>query len=117
MCSLRIDIFPSIGGPLSHSFISYDLDFRHGASTISAWALTPAVNNFTKINYEIPNGVSKAEMLITDQLGRTIKQIALNTFGKGTLNVDTKGLSYGTYNYTLLADGKMVDTKKMVVVK
>ena len=77
----------------------------------------PPVNNFTKINYEIPNGVSKAEMLITDQLGRSIKQIALNTFGKGTLNVDTKGLNYGTYNYTLLADGKMVDTKKMVVAK
>ncbi len=75
----------------------------------------PPVNGFTKINYSIPNGAAKAEMVITDNMGRTIKQISLNTFGKGTLNVDTKGLSSGTYNYTLLVDGKLIDTKKLIL--
>ncbi len=75
----------------------------------------PPVNNFTKINYSISNGAAKAEMVITDNIGRTIKQIALNNFGKGTLNVDTKGLSSGTYTYTLFVDGKMIASKKMVV--
>lgn len=54
-------------------------------------------------------------MLITDKLGRTIKQIALNNFGKGTLNVDTKGLNNGSYNYTLLVDGKLIDIKEMIL--
>ena len=84
-------------------------------ASLSQNSPNPPVNNFTKINYSIPNGATKAEMVITDNLGRTIKQIALNTFGKGTLNVDTKGLNSGSYNYTLLVDGKLIDTKKMIL--
>ncbi|HRI22554.1 MAG TPA: T9SS type A sorting domain-containing protein, partial [Panacibacter sp.] len=77
----------------------------------------PPTGNFTKINYNIPNGTIKAELVITDNAGRKIKQISLNTFGKGLLNLDTKGLASGTYAYTMYVDGKIIDTKKMVVVK
>ena len=58
---------------------------------------------------------AKAEMVITDVYGKKVKQINLNNSGKGSLNVDTRGLAAGTYSYTLLVDGKMVETKKMVV--
>ncbi len=77
----------------------------------------PPAGNFTKINYNIPTGAAKAELIIVDNAGRKIKTINLNTFGKGVLNVDTKGLASGTYTYTMYVDGKMVDTKKMVVGK
>ena len=77
----------------------------------------PPAGNFTKINYNIPNGAAKAELVITDNAGRKIKTINLNTFGKGVLNVDTKGLASGTYTYSMYVDGKMIDTKKMVVAK
>ncbi len=77
----------------------------------------PPTNNTTRINYSIPNNAGKAEMVITDMNGKMVKQIALNNKGKGILNVDTKGLVSGTYTYTMFVDGKMVDTKKMVVAK
>ena len=77
----------------------------------------PPAGNFTKINYNIPTGAAKAELIIVDNAGRKIKTINLNTFGKGVLNVDTKGLASGTYTYTMYVDGKMVDTKKLIVAK
>ncbi len=77
----------------------------------------PPAGNFTKINYNIPNGATKAELVIVDNAGRKLKQISLSTFGKGVLNVDTKGLASGTYTYTMYVDGKMIDSKKMVVGK
>ncbi len=77
----------------------------------------PPAGNSTKINYNIPTGAAKAELIIVDNAGRKIKTISLNTFGKGILNVDTKGLASGTYTYTMYVDGKMVDSKKMVLGK
>ena len=77
----------------------------------------PPTNNTTRINYSIPNNAGKAEMVITDINGKMVKQIALNNKGKGILNVDTKGLASGAYTYTMYVDGKMVDTKKMMVAK
>ncbi len=77
----------------------------------------PPAGSMTRINYNIPNGATKAELIILDNAGRKIKTISLNTFGKGVLNVNTKGLASGTYTYTMYVDGKMVDTKKMVVAK
>ena len=75
----------------------------------------PPVNNATKINYNIPSSAAKAEMIITDVYGKKVKQINLNNSGKGTVNINTTGLAAGTYSYTLFVDGKMIETKKMVV--
>ena len=54
-------------------------------------------------------------MIITDVYGKKVKQINLNNSGKGTVNINTTGLAAGTYSYTLFVDGKMIETKKMVV--
>jgi hypothetical protein len=37
--------------------------------------------------------------------------------GKGILNIDAATLSSGTYNYSLIVDGKVTDTKKMAIAK
>ena len=44
-----------------------------------------------------------------------IKQISLNTKGKGNINVDTSTLAAGAYQYTLYVNGKLIDTKQMVL--
>ena len=77
----------------------------------------PSANNSTKINYNIPAGASKAEMIITDAYGKKVKQLSLTNHGKSTLSIDTMGLSSGTYTYTLFVDGKMIEAKKMMVAK
>jgi len=71
----------------------------------------------TTIRYFIPAGVVKAQLLINSNTGVTIKQVALNNSGNGVLNIDASTLSSGTYTYTLVLDGKAVETKKMLVVK
>ena len=67
----------------------------------------------TTIRYNLPAGFRAAQIIITDNNGKAIKQVQLNTAGNGTLNIDASTLTSGTYNYTLIVDGKVLVSKKM----
>lgn len=71
----------------------------------------------TTIRYFIPAGVAKAQLVINSNNGAIVKQITLNNSGNGVLNIDASTLSSGAYTYTLVLDGKAIETKKMLVVK
>lgn len=43
-----------------------------------------------------------------------LKSIEINEKGEGQINVFAADLSSGTYTYSLIADGKLIETKKMV---
>ncbi|MCE9537827.1 MAG: tail fiber domain-containing protein, partial [Bacteroidetes bacterium] len=68
----------------------------------------------TSINYYLPDNTGKAEILFYNTQGRLIKSVELINKGKGTLNVFAGDLSSGIYTYTLVVDGKAIETKKMV---
>ncbi len=68
----------------------------------------------TSINYYLPDNTGKAEILFYNTQGKLIKSVELVNKGKGTLNVFAADLSSGIYTYTLLVDGKAIETKKMV---
>jgi hypothetical protein len=89
-----------------------------GLSTASLDQNIPnPLNNSTSIHYSVPSGSSKALLNITDNNGNTVKQIQLNGMGNGLVNIETSGLSAGTYSYTLIVDGKQIETKKMVIAR
>jgi hypothetical protein len=67
------------------------------------------------IQYAIPEGSTKAQLLITDALGRSIRQFTLST--SGVINMDVSALASGVYNYSLIVDNKTIVTKKMTVVR
>lgn len=71
--------------------------------------------NATRIQYTIPSNTTTAQLLLTDNVGRTVKTIQLTS--SGFINLNTSGLSSGTYNYSLIIDGKIVETKNMVVIR
>lgn len=71
----------------------------------------------TRINYYIPQNVATAVIKVTDANGQTIKTVSLTSRGHGYLNLQTTELSAGTYAYTLILDGKLIDTKKMLLAK
>lgn len=71
----------------------------------------------TKIRYSLPNTFSKAQVNICDAAGKMMKQIILGSSRSGTINIDASLLSAGTYNYSIVVDGKTIDTKKMVIVR
>jgi hypothetical protein len=68
----------------------------------------------TLITYNIPQNAGFAQILFYDVNGRQIKTVDITTKGKGQLNVYANDLTNGMYSYTLIVDGKIIDTKKMV---
>jgi hypothetical protein len=54
---------------------------------------------------------------VCDNARKIIKAVELVDKGNGTLHVYASNLSTGIYMYSLIADGKVIDTKKMVCTK
>lgn len=68
----------------------------------------------TTITYNVPASVGKAQLIFFNNLGQVIQTVDIKTRGKGKINVFASDLSSGLYNYSLVADGKVIDSKKMV---
>lgn len=68
----------------------------------------------TSISYILPANTRSAQMLFYDMKGRLMKTANLTSKGKGMLNVYANDLSSGSYTYSLMVDGKIIDTKKLV---
>jgi urease gamma subunit len=77
---------------------------------------TPNPNSTNaRISYNIPTGFTRAELVINNEAGQKVKQIALTK--SGWTDVDTSKLIAGTYFYSLYVNGTSVDTKKMLVIR
>lgn len=68
----------------------------------------------TVINYKIPASVGNAKLMFYNNTGRMIREVKISERGEGQVNVYGAELSKGTYSYTLICDGEVVATKKMV---
>ena len=55
--------------------------------------------------------------MVSDQNGRTLKQITLSGKGGGSVDLDASTLASGAYCYSLIVDRKLIDTKKMILAK
>ncbi len=72
----------------------------------------------TAISYSLNDGVQKAQILFYNADGKLINSSELKpTAGKGQLNVFAGDLSNGIYSYTLVVDGKIIETKRMIKTK
>ena len=75
-------------------------------------------NGSTVINYNLPPSTSNAQLTITDGSGRVLKDVALGTSsGPGQAIINVGDLASGTYYYSLVVNGKLIDTKKMILTK
>jgi hypothetical protein len=74
-------------------------------------------NQSTTIRYKLPAKFVSAQIVITDQTGKVVKQSSISTAGKGMLNIQAGSLTAGIYNYSLMTDGHLIDTKKMILTK
>jgi hypothetical protein len=69
----------------------------------------------TTITYTLTEGVKKAQMLFYNIEGKLIQAVELsNASGQGQMNVFANDLSTGVYTYTLVVDGEIKGTKRMV---
>ncbi len=69
--------------------------------------------DMTSIGYFLPENTKNAQIVFTTLDGKTIKTVNLIETGRGSLNVYNDELSNGVYMYTLVVDGRVVDSKKM----
>lgn len=68
----------------------------------------------TTINYNIPENINAAKIIFFNNNGNVLKEVDIKHKGAGSIKVYATELTAGTYNYSLVADGKIIDTKKMV---
>jgi Chaperone of endosialidase len=93
--------------------------------TLSAGLNTPLLyqnipNPFstgTKINYYLPQGTLGATIVFYDAYGTQLKVVPLSQTGNGTLNITPDNLTDGIYSYSLVVNGSIIDTKRMILQK
>lgn len=70
----------------------------------------------TEIKYFLPEA-RQATLLIYNMNGIQIKSIPITQMGKGSIIIHGSELRPGMYLYTLIANGKEVDTKRMILTE
>lgn len=91
-----------------------NLELTDGESIILEQNVPNPFAEQTTINYTIPETVAKAQIHFYNQNGQLINTIDIDERGNGQINVFASDLSSGIYTYTLVADGQVVATKRMV---
>lgn len=69
----------------------------------------------TTIQYFIPTDIRSARILLTNAKGQQLK--VYNVSGPGTIEINTETLPSGQYHYTLVADGKTLSTKQLIIAR
>ena len=69
----------------------------------------------TVIEYFIKESVKDARIFIYNMNGSQLKSIIITENGSGSITINSKDLKAGMYLYSLIADGDLVDTKRMVL--
>jgi len=72
-------------------------------------------SDYTYIPYYIPKDVKKAYIQITNMQGRIIQKIELTQFGNGNILLSNNTFSGTTYFSSLIVDGRIIDTKQMLI--
>jgi hypothetical protein len=72
----------------------------------------------TIIRYMVPTSIGSAEMVIFEAgTGREVERFIIANRGEGEVTVSVAGLASGSYVYAILADGKLAQTRTMVVAR
>jgi hypothetical protein len=98
----------------NNAIAQQDVNLKDGQTIILDQNSPNPFSEQTTINYFLPDNVVKAQMLFYNVSGKLIQSVDLNERGKGSLNVFAQDLTNGIYTYTLVVNGKIIETKKMV---
>jgi trimeric autotransporter adhesin len=74
-------------------------------------------NAQTKIRYHIPQTAQNASIMIFDLQGKLVKTISAGNLGDGEIIINGYELSAGMFVYSLIVDGRIIDTKNMILTQ
>jgi hypothetical protein len=92
---------------------SQDIELGNDAIALSQNFPNP-FDESTVVNYFIPEDVADAQIRFTDVLGNVIKTVSIQNRGEGSLNISTPNLRKGVYTYSIIADGRVIESRKMI---
>ncbi|HTF18549.1 MAG TPA: tail fiber domain-containing protein [Chryseolinea sp.] len=69
----------------------------------------------TKVLMDVPEATKYASLIIYNLDGKQLQSIEVKERGTTSVNISANDLNSGMYLYTLVADGKVVDTKRLVL--
>lgn len=72
-------------------------------------------NSETLIKYSLPAGANAAHLAIYDLSGKQINSFPITEKGASSIKITSDKLAAGIYIYSIIADGKVVDSKRMIV--
>jgi hypothetical protein len=74
-------------------------------------------SSFTTITMTLPESTTHADIMIYNLEGKQLRRIAVTNRGEVSIKVTASELPAGMYLYSLIADGKIVDTKRMILTQ
>ncbi|SHK75191.1 T9SS type A sorting domain-containing protein [Chryseobacterium polytrichastri] len=69
----------------------------------------------TSIQYYLPKNTQSASIEIYSISGQLVRSLSINERGNGAVRLSSNDLQSGTYVYKMTADGKLTDSKKMII--
>lgn len=73
-------------------------------------------DELSTIQYRLPELVARAELRIVNQQGQLVRRIMLDPrSGEGQVQLKASTLAAGTYSYSLFVNGRIIDTKQLVL--
>lgn len=72
-------------------------------------------NSRTTISCIIPKDCKSAYLQLYNMIGAVIMKMPITSVGQNSLDINTSELVNGIYMYSLIVDGRLIDTKRMVV--
>jgi hypothetical protein len=71
----------------------------------------------TIIEYYVPVDAHSASLYVFTLSGELLQSLPIGSFGHGSVTISGSTLQAGMYVYSLVVDGQMVDTKRMILTK
>ena len=103
-----------LAGTLTEGIVANPNNTQNGLMASTAYP-NPARSS-TKIDYTLPNGVNKGEIVFYDTQGKEVKRFNVdNTFN--SLQISTEDLQSGLYYYNLQTTQGISEAKKLVTIK
>jgi hypothetical protein len=63
----------------------------------------------------LPETTRQASLIVYNLEGKQLKVLPINERGKAVLKIQANELKPGMYLYSLIVDGKVLDTKRMIL--
>ena len=71
-------------------------------------------DDYIIIEFYANTQAGKVSIHLTNAIGETMESILIAERGKSSVRIDTNNLGIGTYFYSLIVDGEIIETKKMI---